>query len=95
MKQQGQTEQPNPQECKNKAAHDQITIAEYQAQVYPALVDRISLDEPGTIDLPRTFDPGSFEKDGYPALKPGKIEIFRASAKAMIGEQEKQGKQTE
>jgi hypothetical protein len=85
MKEQNQAEQPDPQKCKKKTAQDQVEIAKGQAQVDPSLVGRVSLDEPGTINLEATLDPGSFEKDEYPALQPGEIAIFRTTAKAMMG----------
>jgi hypothetical protein len=61
MKEQRQTEQPDSQKSKEKTAQDQIEIAKGQAQVNPSLVGRVSLDEPGTIDFFRTFDPGLFD----------------------------------
>jgi hypothetical protein len=95
MKEQTQTEQPDSYECKNKAACNQIKIAECKAQVNPSLVGWISLDEPRTIDFLGTFHPRSFDKDGYSALEPWKIAIFGTMAKAKMGQQEKQGNQTE
>jgi hypothetical protein len=85
MKEKKQTERPDSYECENEAGQDQVTIAECQAQVYPSLVGRVSLDEPGTIALLGTFDPGSFDQDGHPASQPGKIAILRTLAKAVIG----------
>lgn len=41
------------------------------------------------------LNPGSLDKYGYSASEPGKIAIFRAIAKAMIGQHKKQGEQTE
>jgi hypothetical protein len=95
MKEQNQSEQPDTYQRENKAAHDQVAIAQCQAYVKPSLVGRISLDEPRAIDLLNAFDPGSLNKKWYSASEPGKIVVVLTIPEAMIGQNKNQGDQTE